>query len=210
MRKGVIAAGVIITILLVIWLTPRRTTIGDKTFQLKAPSSSTAGSSNYPASPVGQSKYPQIDPRSLSTEQIAAEVKRRDSEDAKWEWKVPIRFFGRTVDERLLPVAGAEIHFQWTDLSNHGTSQTTGSSDDRGFFSLSNIHGKRLVIRVRKDGYYSSDQENQVSFEFANPFEETYYQANPDNPVLFQLRKKGQGTESQKKSVEVVLPGDGS
>jgi hypothetical protein len=161
------------------------------------------------ASQVKPAKHPQIDIGTLSKEEVSAEVRRRDLEDSKWEWKIPIRFFGRVVDENLTPIPGATIHFQWTDLSSHGTSDVGTSSDENGFFSLNDVEGKRLLVRVIKEGYYSS-QQNRLSFEFANPFEETYHQPVQDKPVLFHLQKKGEGEGLVKKSVEILLPGDGS
>ena len=62
---------------------------------------------------------------------------------------------------------------------------------------------------MSKDGYYASDRSLR-SFEFANPFEEIYYQPSADHPVLFILRKKGNAENVIKKSVELILPGDGS
>src|SRR6266536_734801 len=59
----------------------------------------------------------QIATESLSRAEIGAEVSRRDRSDPKWEWKVPIEFYGRVVNGELSPVPDAKIHFQWTDLS---------------------------------------------------------------------------------------------
>ena len=151
----------------------------------------------------------QIGTESLSQAEIGAEVSRRDRSDPKWEWKVPIYFYGRVVDEDLSPVPDAKIHFQWTDLSAHGTSQADGISDGQGNFSLGGVQGKRLLVRVTKPGYYASDS-NEGSFEFANPFEETYYRPSKPKPVLFYLRRKGEGAQVIIKSIQVVLPGDGS
>jgi hypothetical protein len=155
-------------------------------------------------------KYPQIERHNHTTQELAAEIRRRDQEDSKWEWKVPIRFVGQVVDENLTPVGDAKVDLQWTDLSSQGTSHAHASSDQNGFFSLSNVQGKRLLVRVSKDGYYPSEQQNRLSFEFANPFEENFYQGLQDKPVLFHLHTKGTAAKLVKKSVEVVLPGGDS
>src|SRR2546423_13940480 len=68
-----------------------------------------------PAQP--QAEYSQISSREMTKEQIGAEVSRRDRIDSKWEWKIPIRFYGVAVDENGQPVASVDVHFQWTDLS---------------------------------------------------------------------------------------------
>jgi hypothetical protein len=212
MRKAVIV-GVIFAITFFIVLlkwsdhsNPTGTTLSKKT----VPPAAAEEAKNPITDVTAPARYPQIDQRSLSKEEVAAEVRRRDAQDSKWEWKVPIRFVGRVVDETLSPVADAKIHFQWTDLSTHGTSEADETSDGGGLFSLDNVQGKRLLVRVRKSGYYSSDDQNRLSFEFANPFEEVYYQPSQDNPVLFHLRKKGEGAQLVKKSVEVVLQGEPS
>src|SRR5207248_8222278 len=145
-----------------------------------------------------------------SETEIQAEVARRDRADSRWEWKTPISFYGMVVDETLSPISDASVHFEWTDLSPRGTSEANTFSDSQGLFSLGGVKGKRLLVRVAKEGYYSSDSRNRQSFEFANPFEEIYYRPDNTSPILFHLRKKGAGTQLIKKSVEVVLPGDGS
>src|SRR5438094_847024 len=48
--------------------------------------------------------HEQINVGSLSRAEIGAEVTSRDRLDPKWEWKVPIRFYGKVVDEVLLPI----------------------------------------------------------------------------------------------------------
>lgn len=152
----------------------------------------------------------QIDVNALSKSEIETEVNRRDAQDSKWEWKMPIRFYGRVVDENQQPVGDAKVHFQWTDLSGNGTTEADTATDQQGLFQVDNVQGKRLLVRVSKPGYYPSDPRNRLSFEFANPFEEIYYQPKSTAPVLFYLRKQRAGAELIAKSVEVVLPGDGT
>jgi hypothetical protein len=152
----------------------------------------------------------QIATTSLSETEIREEVTRRDRSDSKWEWKTPISFYGKVVDETLAPISNASVHFEWTNLSPRGTSEANTSSDSQGLFSLGGVKGKRLLVRVTKQGYYNSDSRNRESFEFANPFEEIYYRPDTTSPVLFHLRKKGAGVQLIKKSVEVMLPSDGS
>jgi hypothetical protein len=135
---------------------------------------------------------------------------QRHQLDKDADWKTPILFYGMVVDEKLVPIAGANIHFQWTDLSNKGSADSNTVSDPKGLFSLNGVHGKRLIVKVSKEGYYTAGDLNQMSFEYSNPGEETYYEPDRQNPVLFHLRKKGKGVQLIQKSVEVVLPGDGS
>jgi hypothetical protein len=152
----------------------------------------------------------QIDVAGISREQAAAEVSRRDAHDSKWEWKIPLSFYGKAIDENGQLVSGADVRFQWTNLSAKGTAERETKTDEQGLFSLDNVEGKRLVVRVTKPGFYSSDSRNQLSFEYANPFEEIYHQPSRDRPVLFRLHKQGPPADLREKSIEIVLPGDGS
>ena len=209
MRKTLIIV-VIGGLLISLWLgwSRKHRSVDLRSFAKKA-----APSTDHEPSPADDIKEPsrqneQIAVESLSQAEIGAEVTRRDRSDPKWEWRVPIQFYGKVVDENLSPVRDAKVHFQWTDLS-HGTSEADSVSDGQGNFSLSGVQGKRLLVRVTKVGYYASSS-NEGSFEFANPFEEIYYRPSKAKPVLFYLRKKGEGAQLIKKSIQVVLPGDGS
>ena len=108
------------------------------------------------------------------------------------DWRTPINFYGEVMDENTNPVAGANIHFVWTDLSPTGTTEKDTSSDQNGFFSLQNVEGKTLTVEVSKAGYYAY-QNYPVGFFYAGKNENFVPDAN--NPVIFWLRKKGQGTE---------------
>jgi hypothetical protein len=150
--------------------------------------------------------YSQIDVRLLSKEQIADEVRRRDAADSKWEWKTPIRFYGRVVDEHLRPVPNAKIHFQWNDISPRGTSERETASDVQGLFSLTGVNGKGVLVRVTKEGYYTSVETNRMSYEFASPYEDSYYLPNPDEPVLFRLRTRGEAQQLVVRSAKTIIP----
>lgn len=111
--------------------------------------------------------------------------------DRNFEWKMPISFFGKVLDESDRPVAQASASFMWTDMSAKGTSTAEALSDASGLFSLTGVQGKLLQVRVKKDGYYSY-QTNPLGFEYAAFFEPHYYQPNANNPVVFRLRKAGE------------------
>lgn len=109
-----------------------------------------------------------------------------------WEWKMPINFYGKVVDENSNPVADAAASFEWNDLSLAGTSRDTATSDADGYFSLLNRTGKVLSVTVSKNGYYTIPSERLRTFEYAYPPSGAF---NPDanNPIIFHLRKKGVG-----------------
>lgn len=112
--------------------------------------------------------------------------------DPEYDWKRPINFYGRVVDEAGAPVVDADIHFSWSALSESGTSKANTKSDAAGSFSLTGKMGKGLSVSVRKQGYFTPASERLRSFEYANPADGLFV---PDStkPVVFHLRKKGAG-----------------
>jgi hypothetical protein len=105
----------------------------------------------------------------------------------------PINFYGKVIDENSNPVAGVSIKFRWTDLTapnQERTSSTESYSD--GLFSLRDRHGASMTLWFSKAGYYSP-HHGQMSFNYA--FGPDILSPDPHNPVIFQLRKKGQGAE---------------
>src|SRR5438128_2385625 len=69
-------------------------------------------------------------------------------EDPLSDWRTPIQFYGKVVDESGQPVAGATVHFAWNDLSPEGTSRSETESDADGLFSLTGKTGKILTIQI--------------------------------------------------------------
>ena len=151
----------------------------------------------------------QISLKNKSKQEGVSEYLHRREKDKSFDWRIPISFYGRVVDEVSRPIGDATILFQWSDLSSNGASEMKRKSDPEGNFSLTNVRGKGLTVRVSKEGYYAT-ATSRGDFEFANPAESTYYEPNPNNPVLFHLRSKGEGAGLIRKSVEVALPGNGS
>lgn len=113
--------------------------------------------------------------------------------DPQFDWKQPINFYGRVLDDDAQPVANAAVSFSWNSLSESGTSRATTESDEQGLFSLNGASGKRLYVEVSKTGYYVSGT-NRIAFEYANPFD-GLFRPDPNRPVLFHLRKKGEGID---------------
>ncbi len=111
--------------------------------------------------------------------------------DPEYDWKQPINFYGRAVDENEQPVEGASADFKWTDLSTNGTSEYQTVSDAAGLFAMENQKGKRLSVTVSKAGYYSAGDARLASFEYANPAD-GLFTPDANRPVIFHLRKKGE------------------
>jgi hypothetical protein len=83
------------------------------------------------------------------------EHKRQDAiRRVRNEWKVPINFYGKVVDEEGVPVSDAKILFGWNNL--YGSPEKSVKSAYDGSFSLEREEGKVLEVKVTKEGYYSS------------------------------------------------------
>lgn len=113
--------------------------------------------------------------------------------DRNFEWKMPISFFGKVVDQDDQPVEGAKVVLQWTDMSAKGTSNRTLFTDATGRFQLTGVSGKNLgVNQIFKEGYYLVTKGIQTGFEYAAFFEPIYHQPDVNDPVVFRLRKAGE------------------
>ena len=143
------------------------------------------------------------------------EEARKKIEAGQWEWKVPINFYGRVVDESNVAVADAAASFTWNDLSPTGTSRDSTTSDGNGFFRLENKTGKGLWVTVSKDGYYTPPSERIMSFEYAYP-PGGAFKPDSGNPVIFRLRKKGVGVDlitsqyGMSPDFQIHIPRDGT
>ena len=155
--------------------------------------------------------YPQQSLKSQSREDAIRTYVESVRRDPQYQWKIPIRFYGKVVDQNQTPVPGANVHLQWNDLSERGTSKTTVRSNDQGLFSLSGVQGKFLGVRVDKEGYYAvHGTAGMAGFEYANPAESWFYEPDPNNPVIFHLRANGNFQPLVVQSVELKLIGQGA
>ena len=132
-------------------------------------------------------------PTASSPTQINTDARRKMLlEQIKNEWRTPIAFYGKVVDENTNPVVGAHISFDCNDLSPSGTSYYHTESDGKGLFSINDIQGLVLGVNVSKEGYYSYLPYGD-NFFYAGKNQNFVPDAN--NPVVFYLRKKGVGTQ---------------
>ena len=136
------------------------------------------------------------------------ERRARDAVDPNWEWKCAIDFYGRVLDEEDRPVADADVHFQWNDLSRAGASSLRTKSDAQGYFALRGQRGKGIIVRVWKPYHYCPKQ--RLSFEYANVSDANYHEPDPKHPVIFHLRKMNKGEPLVMGSARPILPVDGT
>lgn len=137
------------------------------------------------------------------------DVRARDKIDRAWEWKMPINFFGRVVDEKERGVSAAKIQAQWSDLSSDGASAEETSSDAEGYFAILGKEGRGITIRVSKEGYYTPKHQ-QNSFDYAAFWEANYYEPDSAHPVTFHLRRKTGSEGLVAGETQPSLPANGS
>ena len=137
-------------------------------------------------------------------------VKELEKTDKQWEWKTPIEFYGKVIDEKDQPVSGAKIHFVWNDTSAAGSSAFDTISDSAGLFSLSGVQGKLLGVKLQKEGYYTSQDQNHFYFEYAAFWDANYYQPDSKNPAIFRLLKKSQAEPLVYRSGLYGFPNNGT
>lgn len=125
----------------------------------------------------------------------------------------PINFYGKIVDEKSNPVAGATAHFEWDGRATNrhmlewsDSPQPKSSADiltdGAGLFSLTNVVGTELDVSVGKAGYYTSRRNRGAQyFKYSKSNIDAFYGTGdffkPDSsqPVVYYLRKIGIGAD---------------
>ena len=192
-RFGLSGLLVALVIAVLFWLfTPRPTGSRRHDNQPSPPLRTPLPSSTTAAAGIA-SQRSLASPSNQFAESSAEIVERRDKEiraageRANDDWRTPIEFYGKVIDENTNPVISAQISFSCNDLSATGTSCYHATSDRDGFFSITGISGKLLSVSVVKGGYYSSKRDNGY-FTYAGGA--ANFVSDRENPVVFHLRKK--------------------
>jgi hypothetical protein len=108
--------------------------------------------------------------------------------DPSFEWKMPIEFYGKVVDQDGKPLAGARIEYMWN--STNGTPHRETHSLQDGSFEIKGIFGKILTVNVDHPDYYYGN-ESHGAFEYADFSDHQFHTPDPNQPVIFKLRKEG-------------------
>jgi hypothetical protein len=130
-----------------------------------------------------------------------------EKSNPNWQWERDIRFFGQAVDQTNKPIENARVTFQWA--AGELTPERTVYSGADGRFELTNVKGKRLEVRVAKEGYHSGSA-SFGSFEYAAFWEDIFLVPDQTKPVLFRLYKRGTSEPLYFWSVAKNLPANGS
>lgn len=112
-----------------------------------------------------------------------------------------VDFFGRVVDDQHRPVAGAKVtlHLRHFDLLNFlgmwsSIDEIVLITDHNGTFLIRNKKGYDLIFHnIEKKGYDNRDVRMGHTGGFVyHPNPAYSFHPDPNNPVLFRLRKKGE------------------
>jgi hypothetical protein len=135
---------------------------------------------------------------------------RKRERDPASEWRSPIKFFGKVVDEKNQPVTGASVEFSWSGTIEKygadGVVHRTTTSDSNGQFVINGVEGKGLTVRVSKKGYYSSHRGKNNSFEYAGFWEPTFIEPDRNKPVVFRLVKRPEAEPTYRVGERLLLP----
>jgi hypothetical protein len=197
LRSGLIIVTVLVAIILVVWRfgrTPRVEVTDSGGGSAHAPQKRDEG--NLP--PVGEPQSESTTnktPMKLSgapVESLDGYAERLRA-DPLFEFKIPMRFYGKVVDEGGMPVPDAAVHFEWnglTEPNNLERRDLETTTDAQGRFEFEGHSGKRLFVKISRSGYATSPR-NPLAFEYGNPGDAAFHRPDPQNPVIFKLRKHG-------------------
>ncbi len=158
-----------------------------------------------PRKPVLE-KYTEYPPRTAKGEEMWQWWRAMSKSDVMFEWKMPIEFYGRVVDQAGTPIEGAIVEVQLNRVG--GVSEWSLVSGADGGFSLTGLTGKSLGISVTARRCLSTRGWTQ-GFEYAEFFSTKFHVPDKNNPVIFRLQKLIRPEPMHNFSVRVPLSPNG-
>lgn len=129
--------------------------------------------------------------------------------DRNYDFKVPIEFYGKVLDQHDNPVPKAEIQLSINTI-NGITNQSIYSHED-GSFSLSGVKGKFLTVNVfGREGYAGVHSTGYGDYNYAIPGEFNFHVPNSNNPVIFKIWKYGTPEPIERKTIYTNVKPDGT
>jgi hypothetical protein len=183
----------LLVLIVAIWLWPHRNRPTEQPVAETSISETNQSNASRVAIRNGQTNTTNVsEPTPESDPAAWIEKRRKQIEEERQkglnEWRTPIEFYGMVVDENSNAVSGVQIDFSCNDISTTGTSHYQTTSDTNGLFSLHNVQGKLLVVRLSKQGYYVSKRDND-SFQYGDRY--NHFVPDSTSPVVFHVQKKG-------------------
>jgi len=127
-------------------------------------------------------------PLNVLTQQAAAQWSNAVQQMAQ-DVNRTIDFHGKVVDESDHAIVGANVDFGCVQFPETHFA-TNAQTDALGLFELHGVSGAILTVRVSKQGYEEISGTNQITFSYYSPLPTGGFKPDPNNPVVFHLRKK--------------------
>jgi hypothetical protein len=134
--------------------------------------------------------------KELPSQNEQYEKKRKFYEEQEKDWQkhvqkinVPIKFYGKIIDEKGKPIAGAEVKYyiqQPQTMYVDSGSRASVKTNDDGRFSVSGIKGKTFLIEgIRKEEYVWVENE-ETGFFYSGTNHEIHI-PDSSNPVVYTM-----------------------
>ena len=137
--------------------------------------------SNSQSSSAGPSSFPHRNP-----------LPQMLSKETRSMWRTPIVFYGRVVDENLLPVIRAKVVYDANTLdetlTKEGHVQGTVYSDANGLFLVTGIKSRFLGLQLSHPDYYNSEK-NRDAISYAGD-RDPNIPDTPEKAWVFRMYKK--------------------
>lgn len=124
--------------------------------------------------------------------------------DPLFDWKQPIWFKGRILDQYSNVVSGVNVSLTWNNLTPNGSQSRQLLSDPFGEFVFAGEFGKALSVAVSKTGYFQVSESVQ-SFEFADPAASSYLRVQDRAVVSFRLIRSNPEVRVLKFRLDTIL-----
>jgi hypothetical protein len=108
--------------------------------------------------------------------------------DSSFEWKTPIEFYGKVIDQNSQPVEGAVVILTWSTIG--GTYKKILQTRTNGEFSITEIQGKGISVDVSKE-HYRAGSKIRGSFDYGRFQDRHFHVPDKNDPVVFELWKLG-------------------
>lgn len=185
-RRKLIVACVVAIAGLLIWLYwPRKSEAPAPSLQSQKNTATPAPFSSPAPTPIAQNTtVPVVVP-------TQSEVQQQKERQLQALYSTPISVYGKVVDEKGNPVAGATVEIGINDSPERTGSTHVQTTDGGGLFSLTGVHGIAFSVRASKDGYYNS-AESKGQRNVIVPSKDDVPQPSQGQPLVLVLRKKGE------------------
>jgi hypothetical protein len=123
-----------------------------------------------------------------------------------------IEFYGNAQDQDGQPIAGAKVQYSALEKFWEPGTKYESITDGNGAFSITNIRGAALSVRISKEGYDSIYNRSNGSFAFGVPYDSQRDRPAPtkDHPAIFVLRRKFVAEPLFVVDRDILLSKDGS